>query len=63
MGFSVREEERGSLLRDIRGAVYVEYVTLLGLVTVGGSVAVYSLGLPLLQTFRYAQVIIAMPLP
>jgi len=58
-----REKGQSSLLRDVRGAVYVEYVTLLGLVTVGGSVAVYSLGLPLLQTFRYAQVIIAMPIP
>jgi len=48
---------------DTRGVMYVEYVILLGLVTVMGSAAVFSLGIPLLQTFRYAQGIIAMPIP
>ena len=53
----------GSLLRETRGVAYVEYVTLLLLVTIGGAVAIFSLGVPLLQTFRYAQVVIAMPIP
>lgn len=55
--------DRRKLARDTEGVAYVEYVTLLALVTVVGSVAVYSVGLPLLQTFRYAQAILAMPVP
>lgn len=52
-----------NLIGETGGVAYVEYVTLLALVTVIGSVAVYSVGLPLLQTFRYAQAILAMPVP
>ncbi len=55
--------ERRRLTEDTRGVAYVEYVTLLALVTVIGSAAVYSVGLPLLQNFRYAQAILAMPIP
>ena len=51
------------LVTETRGVAYVEYVTLLALVTVIGAVAVLSVGLPLLQTFRYAQAILAMPVP
>ncbi len=52
-----------SLLDCTSGVAYVEYVVLLGLVTVIGAVAVYSIGAPLLQTFRYAQLLIALPIP
>jgi len=63
MGARVDSARGRSVLRDTAGAAYVEYVTLLALVTVIGSVAVFSVGLPLLQTFRYAQAMIAMPFP
>lgn len=55
--------ERRRLVTDTRGVAYVEYVTLLALVTVIGAVAVFSVGLPLLSTFRYAQAILALPIP
>lgn len=55
--------ERRRLTGDTRGVAYVEYVTLLVLVTLTGAVAVFSVGLPLLQTFRYAQAVLAMPIP
>lgn len=55
--------ERRRLAGDTRGVAYVEYVTLLVLVTLTGAVAVFSVGLPLLQTFRYAQAVLAMPIP
>jgi len=52
-----------SLLSDESGVAMVEYVTLLCLVTLIGAVAVASLGVPLIQLFRFAQTILALPLP
>lgn len=46
-----------------RGVVMVEYVTLLCLVTVTGAATVVALGVPLMQLFRYVQMVIAMPIP
>jgi hypothetical protein len=46
-----------------KGVAYVEYVTLLALVTVVGAVAVFGLGAPLLSTYRYAQLILSIPIP
>jgi hypothetical protein len=55
--------QRTSERLGTRGVAYVEYVTLLALVTVVGSVAVFGLGAPLLSTYRYAQLILAIPIP
>jgi hypothetical protein len=63
MGRGPDDPEEESLLDCTSGVAYVEYVVLLCLVTVIGSVAVYSIGAPLLQTFRYAQLLIALPIP
>ncbi len=52
-----------SLHSDTRGVTYVEYVTLISFVTIIGALAVVAVGVPLLHTFRYAQLILAMPLP
>ena len=49
--------------RDTRGVTYVEYVVLLCLVTLVGAVAVSALGYPLIQTYRYAQLVLAAPIP
>ena len=51
------------LVADEGGVAYVEYVMVLALVTILGTVAVYSVGLPLFQTYRYAQLLIALPIP
>jgi Flp pilus assembly pilin Flp len=52
-----------SLLRDTRGASYVEYVTLVSLVTIAGAAAVGGLGVPMLRLFRYVQMMLALPIP
>jgi Flp pilus assembly pilin Flp len=59
----VRAETTPHLLKDSRGAAYVEYLALLTLVTVIGSAATAALGLPLLRMFRYAETLIVLPIP
>lgn len=51
------------LLQQTQGVVFVEYVGLLVLVTVIGAVAVFGLGLPLLKLYRFAQMVLALPIP
>lgn len=51
------------LARGKKGVVFVEYVALLCLVTVLGAVAVVGLGVPLLTLYRYAQMILSLPIP
>jgi hypothetical protein len=43
--------------------VFVEYVALLLLVTIIGAAAVLSLGVPLVNLFRYQQIILTLPIP
>jgi hypothetical protein len=50
-------------LAGTRGAVFVEYVALLLLVTVIGAGAVAALGIPLVNLFRYQQLILSLPIP
>ncbi|HEY8430245.1 MAG TPA: hypothetical protein VIL20_17810 [Sandaracinaceae bacterium] len=45
------------------GVVFVEYVALLCLVTVVGAVAVVGLGVPLLKLYRFAQMVLSLPIP
>ena len=51
------------LAKSEGGVAMVEYVTLLCLVTLIGAATVVALGVPLMQLFRYVQMIIAMPIP
>lgn len=46
-----------------KGAAFVEYVILLCLVVVGGSTALYSLGLPLVRMARFSQFVLGLPVP
>jgi hypothetical protein len=46
-----------------RGVAFVEYVILLCLVVVGGSTALYSLGVPLVRMARFSQFVLALPVP
>ncbi|MBT8492176.1 MAG: hypothetical protein KJO07_03880 [Deltaproteobacteria bacterium] len=46
-----------------KGAISVEYIALLSLVTLIGAASVVGLGIPLLKLFRYAETIIALPMP
>ncbi|HTE51109.1 MAG TPA: hypothetical protein VK698_09595 [Kofleriaceae bacterium] len=52
-----------SMVRDEHGAIYVEYLSLLTLVTLAGAAAALALGLPLLRLFRYAELLIVLPIP
>jgi Flp pilus assembly pilin Flp len=53
----------GQLVRDSRGAIFVEYVALLTLVTVGGAAAVVTLGAPLVALARFTQLLVGLPIP
>ncbi len=57
------ENRKSGLTRNDRGAVFVEYITVLCLVTLVGAAAVAALGLPLLRLFRYVQAVILLPIP
>jgi len=57
------EPAMAELVRGEGGVAMVEYVTLLCLVTLLGAATVVALGVPLMQLFRYVQMIIAMPIP
>lgn len=46
-----------------RGVAFVEYVILLCLVVVGGSTALYSLGVPLVRMARFSQFVLGLPIP
>jgi Flp pilus assembly pilin Flp len=59
----MNERPEESLIEDTSGVAFAEYTILLGLVTVIGAVAVFSVGLPLYQTFRFAQLLVALPIP
>lgn len=52
-----------TLMSSSSGVVFVEYVALLLLVTVIGSVAVVSLGVPLLKLYRFTQMVLSLPIP
>lgn len=54
---------QSSLVKEEGGVVMVEYVTLLCFVTLTGAATVMALGVPLMQLFRYVQMVIAMPIP
>lgn len=51
------------LASSTSGVVFVEYVALLTLVTVIGAVAVVGLGVPLLKLYRFAQMVLSLPIP
>lgn len=54
---------RAQLLRDQRGAVFVEYAVVLVLVSLGASLAVIALGSTLLELYRAQQSILLAPMP
>lgn len=62
-GLPDRGASFGQLVRDSRGAIFVEYVALLTLVTVGGAAAVVTLGAPLVALARFTQLFVGLPIP
>lgn len=62
-GFSRPADAELSALKGTRGVVFVEYVALLLLVTIIGAGAVVTLGIPLVNLFRYQQLILSLPIP
>ena len=58
-----RARGAGELAHETKGAIFVEYVALLLLVTVGGAAAVVSLGAPLVALARFTQLVIGLPIP
>lgn len=53
----------GDLRGDSRGAIFVEYVALLLLVSVGGAAAVVALGAPLVALARFTTLVVGLPIP
>ena len=51
------------LAHETRGAMFVEYLTLICVVILGGSAAVVSLGQPLVHLYRVAQLVVGLPIP
>ena len=51
------------LLRDHRGAVFVEYAVVLWLLSLGASLAVIALGSLLLDLFRFQHALLLSPMP
>lgn len=58
-----RRNHRRSLVDDTSGAAFVEYVVVLLLVGTITAAATYSIGQPLVDYFRFAQLILALPFP
>lgn len=60
-----KEGSRTEAAREVGegGAISVEYIALLSLVTLIGAASIVGLGIPLLNLFRYAETIIALPVP
>lgn len=54
---------RTNLIDDTDGAVFTEYVVVLLLVGTITAAATYSLGRPLVDYYRFAQLILALPFP
>jgi hypothetical protein len=52
-----------TLVSDQRGAVTVEYVIVLSLVSAGAATATIALGSVLLALFRYQQALLLLPIP
>ncbi len=62
----VSEESKPSaktLLSSRSGVVFVEYVALVTLVTLIGAISTLSLGVPLLKLYRFAQMVLSLPIP
>lgn len=57
------ENGAGELVAQTRGSVFVEYLALLCLVTLGGSAALVSLGAPLVHYYRVTQLVLGLPIP
>lgn len=51
------------LVKHEEGAVFVEYVTLLILVSIIGAAAVFALGMPLINRYNVAHGILVLPIP
>jgi Flp pilus assembly pilin Flp len=51
------------VVRDQRGAVFIEYAIVLALLSLGGSLAVIVLGSRLLELYRAQQAILLAPMP
>ena len=61
----VRSAENGGaeLVGQTRGSIYVEYIAILVLVTLGGMAALISLGTPLVHYYRVTQLVLGLPVP
>ncbi len=64
-GAPAQSKENGGeeLAGETRGSVFVEYLALLCLVTLGGSAALVSLGAPLVHYYRVTQLVLGLPVP
>lgn len=56
-------EQLVAITTDTSGSVFVEYVVVLSLVSVGAVTALVALGAPLLNLFLYQQAVLLLPFP
>lgn len=63
IGGAARARDLGELGGDSQGAIFVEYVALLLLVSVGGAAAIVTLGAPLVALGRFTQLVVGLPIP
>jgi len=52
-----------SIVRDASGAIYLEYLVLVAVVGLVVAWGIAALGLPLLRTYRYLELIVTSPAP
>lgn len=53
----------GRLRSDEAGTVLIEYATVFALVSLGGALAIMTLGLPLLRLYVYGTTLLSVPIP
>ena len=56
-------EQRATNLANESGTVFVEYLVIASLVTIGGAAAVMAVGVPLAQYYRFTIALLAVPFP
>lgn len=48
---------------DTTGTATVEYTVLMVCVTIGAAAAIYAIGMPLVERYRFMKLLIGLPLP
>lgn len=52
-----------TLYQDTRGAIFVEYISLVVLVTLIAALAIAALGIPLIHQYELSKLLLTAPIP